>query len=174
MRPLVTVAHLLLLMLILLIVGSTEKVMGQGTDNKESYKLIKEVMDRGSRILTAMEKNDLEIVKVDIDLVGMIESKYVLKVFNYGDPTQKHYTYVITAIGQPSRISLLNIEVYHMLPSGNPRFVTRSESLNANPTVTVDMTDREAGSYQIVIIVTKMFPGMENWMGYYFLAIAHN
>lgn len=177
MRPLTKVAHTLLLMSALLTVGSIEKAMGQvaqDTTNANSNRLLKEIMNRGNRVLSAMEKNDLEIVKVDIDLVGMTESKDILKTLDYGSPLQKHYTYVITAIGQPSRISNMEIEVYHITPAGNPRFVLRSDDINSNPTVTIDMTYREAGTYKIVIIATQMLPGYESWMGYYFLAIAHN
>lgn len=131
----------------------------------ESRALFRETMSKGAALVSFMESRDLEIVKIDMDLIGVALNKQTLKVLS------TNFTYLITATGQPSRIADLDIEVYY-LNGENTSLVARDEEIDNNPAVT--FRPYVNGTYVINLKVAKMLPGYEQAMGYYFLAIAHD
>jgi hypothetical protein len=131
----------------------------------ESRALFREAMAEGAGIVRLMESQDLEVVKVDMDLVNTAVNKQTLKVLS------TDFTYFITAVGQPSRIEDLDIALYY-LNDGNATLVDKDQEADNSPVI--KFKPYVAGTYVIQIIAAKMKKGYEQSMGFYFLTIAHD
>jgi hypothetical protein len=139
-------------------------------DYDESRLLFREIMAAGAERVHLFEAYDWEVVKVDIDLVGIVVEKSTLKVMS------SDYTYIITATGQPSRIKDLDIKVY-FLPAtagsnADPYLVQQDVAVDNTPSLT--FKPYATGTYMITISAAAMMQGQENANGYYFLTIGHD
>ena len=158
------ICFIVLLLLNAIAIG--QQTRPKGTKYADSRVLFREAMAAGASLVATMESNDLEVVKIDMDLVGAGSSKQTLKKLSEG------YTYVISAVGQPSRIVDLDIEVYYINDDGSTTEVKKDLAVDNTPTVS--FSPYTSGTYMIVIKAAKMVSGFENAMGFYFLVVAHN
>ena len=110
----------------------------------------------------------MEVVKVDMDLVGTKAEKQVVKYMSAG------YSYLISAVGQPSRISDLDIEVYYLVPEENGESVLVALDKKTDNTPAVTLNPTVSGTYIIKVKAASMRKGYEDTMGFYFLIVAHN
>lgn len=133
---------------------------------QDSYIMFREIMKLGSIAVAAAEENNLEVVKIDIDLVGKGNSKQTLKKLSTG------YNYAMIAVGSPSRIKDLDIKVFYITSDGQQVLVARDQSVES--VAKVNFMPTVAGTYIIVIDAYEMEPGYLGSMGYYFLTIAHD
>jgi len=149
----------------MLIVITIAAIFAAETGTKYAYarQIFRETMAELASTVSIMENNDLEVVKIDMDLVGLDNPTQTLKKL-----TAK-LNYVISVSGQPSRIDTLALAVFYVPSNGEIEFL--KDDVHAKPTVT--LTPTESGVYMIVVKAVKMKPGKENTMGYYSLAIAH-
>lgn len=133
---------------------------------QDSYIMFREIMKLGSIAVAAAEENNLEVVKIDIDLVGKGNPKQTLKKLSYG------FNYAIIAVGSPTRIKDLDIKVYYLTNDGQQVLVAKDQSIES--VAKVEFTPTVSGTYFIVIDAYEMAPGYLGTMGYYFLTIAHD
>lgn len=133
---------------------------------QESYIMFREIMKLGSVAVAAAEENNLEVVKIDIDLVGKGNSKQTLKKLS------NSFNYAIVAVGSPSRIKDLDIKVYYLTSDGQQVLVAKDQSVDS--IAKVEFTPTVSGTYIIVIDAYEMVPGYLGTMGYYFLTITHD
>ena len=138
----------------------------EGTRYADSRLLFREAMSAGSNLVLYMERNDLEVVKIDMDLISTGNDKQTLKKLS------PNFSYIISAVGQPSRILDLDIEVYFVQENGGLSLVAQDHEVDNTPTVT--FKPYVSGNYMVNIKAAKMVPGQEGNMGFYFLVIAHN
>lgn len=130
-----------------------------------SRALFREALGAGLNLITIFENLDMEVVKIDMDLIGITNPKQSVKTLSAG------FSYTITACGQPSLIKDLDIVVHLATSSGEPVFIAQDKAVDNSPTVT--FTPIISGTYIISISAASMLPGYENNMGFYFLAVAH-
>jgi len=133
---------------------------------KDSYDLFREIMALGSILVTTAEKNDLEVVKVDIDLVGKGNPKQTLKKLSVG------FNYAMVAVGNPSRIKDLDIKVYYITSDGQQILMAKDQAEES--VAKVVFTPIASGTYLIIIEAYEMIPGYSETNGYYFLCIEHD
>lgn len=133
---------------------------------QESYTMFREIMKLGSIAVAAAEENNLEVVKIDIDLVGKGNSKQTLKKLSTG------FNYAMIAVGSPSRIKDLDIRVFYITSDGQQILVARDQSVES--VAKVNFIPSVAGTYLIIIDAYEMQPGYLGSMGYYFLTVAHD
>jgi len=131
-----------------------------------SHQLFREIMVEGSKVVAICELNNMEISKIDVDLVGRNSPKQVLKVMS------TDYRYFITAKSLPTEITNLELYVYFMSKEGTSTFVTKS--MVGGNTPVIAFKPEVAGDYMIVVKAAKMADEHINDMGFFFLAIAHN
>jgi hypothetical protein len=141
-------------------------ISGLHAQYEQSRLDFKDIMIEGSKILQVMENINHEIVKVDIDLVSMKNSKQTLKYMS------SKFTYIITAVGQTNKIKDLDIQVHFIQPSGDPYIVKKD--IEADNIPTVRFRPYTSGVYMINISAASMIDGYENLSAFYFLAICHN
>jgi len=137
-----------------------------GNKYENSRKLFREAMAGGAVLVQLLESKDLEVVKIDMDLVSTANEKQTLKRMS------TDFSYIVTAIGQPSRIEDLDIKVYFVGDGG--KLILIAEDNKADNTPVVTFTPPAAGSYMISIKVASMIEGHEGESGFYFLTIAHD
>jgi len=123
-------------------------------------------MALGSVFVSTAEENNLEIVKIDIDLVGKGNPKQTLKKFSVG------FNYAIIAVGIPSRIKDLDIKVFFITNDGEQVLVASDQAVES--VAKIAFTPTVSGTYLIVIDAYEMTPDYVGSMGYYFLSIAHD
>lgn len=163
----------LILIMVLVVSGYSQ------TKYSGSRGLFREVMSKGSSIVGFMESKDLEIVKIDVDLISTSREKQVVKEFS------NSYSYLISVQGQPSVIESMTILLYRVTSDARTVFVASSDdSLNCvNNGLSICGKDNcprivfkpsHSGDYLISMRVNKMVPGSTNPMGYFFLAVAHD
>jgi hypothetical protein len=128
-----------------------------------SYQLLDNILKLGAISFNACHDRDLEIVKIDIDLVGKGNAKQVVKMMG------SEFKYTIFCIGEPTRIKDINIRVLYIVPGGGTREVVGDET--ADPTAEVQLNNPISGNYIIVVDAVEMQPGMT--MGYFYLCVAH-
>lgn len=133
----------------------------------ESHALFREIMTVGAFMVNTAQKNDLEVVKIDIDLVGKSNPKKTLKVFS------KEYRYVITVAGQPSRIIDTDLRVYYLPPQGGDAILVAKDE-KVDYLAAIEFSPPANGTYMIVTDAYEMKNGYESSMGYYFMIVAHN
>jgi hypothetical protein len=135
-----------------------------GTRYAPARQLFREAMSELAGTVNIMEGNDLEVVKIDMDLIGLESPTQTLKKL-----TAK-FNYVISVSGQPTLIDTMALAVFYIPADGDIKFI--KEDTHHKPTVT--LTPDSSGVYMIVVRAVKMKPGKENLIGYYSLAIAHD
>lgn len=136
------------------------------TDYSESHELFKEIMAVGAKMVELFIERDMELVKLDVDLIRTANEKQTLKSLS------DQYTYTIFATGQPSRISDLDLEIYRLPETGKPELIAKDTEIDNAPAV--QFKPPTAGTYLIVIKAAAMVKGFEEMMGYYFLAVGHD
>jgi hypothetical protein len=131
----------------------------------ESNQLLDKIMVLGDGAKSAYQKAGMEIVKIDVDLVGKGLPKQVVKKFS-GD-----FKYTIFCIGDPTRIKDIAIKVLYINPTGGTVKISEDDKGNG-PSVIVPLYNPTPGDYIIVIDAPEMQPGIG--MGYFYLLIAHD
>jgi len=158
--------YLIALLLLLSAVIPTPSQTSTGTKYADSRKLFREVMGAGSVMVSTMEKLDWEVVKIDMDLVGVGNDKQTIKKMS------SNFSYIVSAVGQPSRIADLDLQVFYVGADGSTTLIASDNKIDNDPTVSFQPP--VSGTYMIVIKAAKMVEGSEGAMGFYFLAIAHS
>lgn len=160
-----TIILIALLVSIPLVHGQPTKL---STDRKyaDSRQLFREIMQVGAVIVDQYEKRDLEVVKIDIDLVSKNVSKQTVKKLS------RDFSYLISAVGQPSRIKDLDIALFSVGADGSTALLAKDNEIDNTPTIF--FTPEISGDYIIVISTASMVSGYDDAMGFYFLAVAHN
>jgi hypothetical protein len=147
---------------IFFIVCSSLLVHAGGYD--ESYRLLGNILAIGNGTNAVYRERDMEIVKIDIDLIGKGIPKQVVKKLS-GD-----FTYTIFCLGDPERIKDINIKVYYIIPGGGTLEVAKDD--RADPTAEVRLENPTPGDYIIFVDAFEMQSGVT--MGYFYLCVAHN
>jgi hypothetical protein len=128
-----------------------------------SYQLLDNILSLGAITYNTCKERDLEIVKIDIDLVGTGNIKQVVKMMS------SDFKYVIFCAGEPTCIKDLNIKVIRIVPGGGLIEVAKDESTDATAEVIVN--NPISGNYIIVVDAVEMKPGFT--IGYFYLCVAH-
>jgi hypothetical protein len=136
------------------------------TKYSDSRVLFRNIMSKGSSIVGFMESKDLEVVKIDVDLISPERDKQVIKGFS------DSHVYLVSAIGQPSVIEFMSISIYRITPDAGTVLEASSEDNINCPRIV--FKPEASGDYLISLKVLKMVEGSQNPMGYFFLAIAHD
>jgi hypothetical protein len=150
----------LILIMVLVISGYSQ------TKYSDSRKLFREIMSKGSSIVGYMESKDLEVVKIDVDLISPDKDKQIVKCLS------DSHSYLISVVGQPSVIESMGISIYCITPDAGTILVSISE--DSVPCPRIVFKPGASGDYLISLKVLKMIEGSQNPMGYFFLAIAHD
>jgi hypothetical protein len=154
---------LMRLFISLLMVFVVSSVAG---DYDDSYKLLSSILELGAITYKGCQKRDLEIVKIDIDLVGKRNPKQTIKRMS------SNFRYVLVCVGEPTRIKDIDIKVYYVASDGSYILIVKDDKVDPVAEVTVENPTN--GSYVIQIEAYEMQPGYEGSMGYYYLTVAHD
>lgn len=128
----------------------------------ESYLLLQETLGNCAKMVDVARTNDLEVVKIEIDLIGA-NPKITLKAMS------PDFTYAIFVQGSTSRIADLDVAVFE---SDGTTLVQKDVS--TSPLAMVSFKPAVAGYYVIQITAAKMMPGYEGSMGQFCLVVTHN
>lgn len=127
-----------------------------------SYLLLDETLGNCATILDAARTNDLEVVKIEIDLIG-VNSKVTLKSMS------SDFTYIIWAYGSTSRIMDLDLAVY-----ADDGLTLITKDTNQSALAMVKVNPPESGYYILKLTAAKMVSGYESMMGQFCLVVTHN
>lgn len=130
----------------------------------ESYRLLRNILKLGAALNDSCHVYGMEVVKVDVDLIGKDIPKQVVKKLS------SDFKYSIYCLGDPERIKDIDIKVYLINPNGGTVELVKDES--TNPTAEVQLEFPVSGDYIIRVNAFEMQPGFT--MGYFYLCIAHN
>jgi hypothetical protein len=132
----------------------------------QSYERLDNILRLGGILYNECKKRDMEIVKIDIDIVGKNSPKQTLKKMS------SEFNYDVCCVGDPERIKDLDIKVFYVASDGTLVLVTKDTKVD--PTAEVTIEHPTSGSYLIEIEAYEMQTGYENGMSYYYLTVAHN
>jgi hypothetical protein len=141
-------------------------VVGGERDYSNSYFLLDNTLSLGAVMYNECKKRNLEIVKIDIDLIGKGAPKQVLKRMS------PNFTYSICCIGEPSRIKDIDLKVYLITTEGKLVLVGKDDKTDIAAEVTLE--EPTAGNYMIDVSAFEMQEGFEESMGYFYLTVAHD
>jgi hypothetical protein len=119
-------------------------------DYDESYTLLANILKLGGVAFSECQKRDLEIVKIDVDLIGKFNSKTVLKTLS------SNYNYHFICVGEPSRIKDIDIKVYFVTTGGELVLITKDEKVGQVAKVVIQ--NPTAGTYAIQLEAYTMQP----------------
>jgi len=140
---------------------STYAQSGSELDNENGTSM-KPIINTLTDVVTAIEKNDVEIVHVEFDLVFEDNSKEIYRNLT------KDYSYGFLAYGD-YRIAKIGIELYKESDTGWD-YIKAGELSEGTVTLLYDVT--ETDRYKIVLRALQMNEGYN--VGHYGLVVLHD